>query len=171
MGLQVTWRAPAGSCPNRQTVRLVSVLHEGRRRANQPLDRSSTAAPNGGPKGIHKGGSVFKGIVCGAKTPVVGLVVALAILTGAHQARAQHITTEQPDKYTWLEDIHGERPMAWVKEENDRSQAVLEKNPHFATLQAEALKGLDSPGRIAFPEFSAGYIYNTWQDAEHVRGI
>jgi prolyl oligopeptidase len=61
--------------------------------------------------------------------------------------------------------------MAWVKAENDRSQAVLEKNPHFSTLQAEAMKVLDSPGRIAFPEFSAGYIYNTWQDADHVRGI
>ena len=112
-----------------------------------------------------------KVIVRGAKTPVVGLFVGLAIFTGAQQGKAQRITTEQPDKYTWLEDIHGERPMAWVKSENERSQAVLEKNPHFATLQAEALKVLDSPGRIAFPGFSAGYIYNTWQDADHVRGI
>ena len=114
---------------------------------------------------------MFKGIVRGVMTPVVGATMALMVATGMHRAGAQQVGTEQPDKYAWMEDIHGDRPMAWVKSENDRTQAVLEKNPRFATLQAEALKVLDSPDRIAFPRFQAGYIYNTWQDGEHVRGI
>ncbi len=114
---------------------------------------------------------MFRGILRGAKTPVFAVLAALTIATVVQQGEAQHATGEQPDKYTWLEDIHGDKPMAWVKSENERTQAVLEKNPHFAILQAEALKALDSPDRIAFPGFSADYIYNTWQDAVHVRGI
>jgi prolyl oligopeptidase len=84
---------------------------------------------------------------------------------------AQQSSVEQPDKYTWLEDIHGERQLAWVKTENARTAAMLEKNSHFAPLQAEALKVLDSPDRLPEPEFRNGAVYNTWHDAEHERGI
>ena len=59
----------------------------------------------------------------------------------------------------------------WVKTENARTAAVLEKNSHFAPLEAEALKVLDSPDRLPEPEFRNGAVYNTWHDAEHVRGI
>jgi len=89
----------------------------------------------------------------------------------AQQAGAQPRSAEQPDKYTWLEDIHGEKQMDWVKAENERSAAVLEKDPHFAPLEAEALKVLESPERLPEPTFHAGVVYNTWRDAEHVRGI
>ncbi|MGA2537480.1 MAG: prolyl oligopeptidase family serine peptidase, partial [Terracidiphilus sp.] len=88
---------------------------------------------------------------------------------GAQQSGTQ--STEQADKYTWLEDIHGEKQMDWVKAENERSAAVLEKDPHFAPLEAEALKVLESPERLPEPTFHAGLVYNTWRDAEHVRGI
>jgi prolyl oligopeptidase len=91
--------------------------------------------------------------------------------TAALPARAQQSTPEQPDKYTWLEDIHGERPMAWVNAENARTAAVLEKDRHFAPLEADALKVLESPDRLPAPQFRGGAVYNTWRDAEHVRGI
>ena len=84
---------------------------------------------------------------------------------------SQQSSTEQPDNYTWLEDIHGERPMAWVKAENARTAAVMEKDSHFAPLEAEALTVLESPDRLPDPEFRNGAVYNTWRDAEHVRGI
>ena len=99
-------------------------------------------------------------------------IVALALGTVAIPAHAQQASSaEQPDNYTWLEDIHGERPMAWVKAENARSAAVLEKDAHFATLDAEALKVLESPERLPDPELRNGAVYNTWRDADHVRGI
>jgi prolyl oligopeptidase len=90
---------------------------------------------------------------------------------GSVPARAQQSSLEQPDNYTWLEDIHGERQMAWVKAENARTAAVLEKDSHFAPLEAEALKVLEAPDRLPDPEFRNGRVYNTWRDAEHVRGI
>jgi prolyl oligopeptidase len=103
--------------------------------------------------------------------PLVTLIAIAAMLAiVAIPARAQS-STEQPDNYTWLEDIHGERPMAWVKAENARTAAVLEKDSHFTTLQAEALKVLESPERLPEPELRDGAVYNTWRDAEHVRGI
>lgn len=79
--------------------------------------------------------------------------------------------SEQPDKYTWLEDIHGDKPMAWVKAENERTAAVLEKQKPFEELRQEALKVLDSPDKLPFPQFRDGMVYNTWRDKDHVRGI
>jgi len=93
------------------------------------------------------------------------------LLAGAQQPGAVPSSAEQPDKYTWLEDIHGDRSMAWVNSENARTAAVLEKDSHFAPLEAEALKVLDSPERLPQPDFHNGVVYNFWQDAEHVRGI
>ena len=80
-------------------------------------------------------------------------------------------TVEQPDKYTWLEDVSGDRAMTWVKTENERSAKVLDSDPRYAGLAAAALKVLESPDRLAVPDFRQGEIYNTWQDAQHVHGI
>jgi prolyl oligopeptidase len=79
--------------------------------------------------------------------------------------------TEQPDNYQWLEDVNDARSLEWVKAENARSAKVLEGDPRFATFEAAALKILESPDKLAFPDFHEGTVYNTWQDAEHVRGI
>jgi prolyl oligopeptidase len=85
--------------------------------------------------------------------------------------QAQTHTPEQPDPYLWLEDVSSPRSMAWVKAENERSAKVLESDPEFATLQAMALKILESPQRLPMPVFREGEIYNTWQDAQHQRGL
>ena len=81
------------------------------------------------------------------------------------------MTAIQPDPYQWLEDVSSPRSMAWVKAENERSAKVLESDPEFAPLQAMALKVLESPQRLPMPVFREGEIYNTWQDAQHQRGL
>ena len=78
---------------------------------------------------------------------------------------------EPPDPYVWLEDVSGAKSMDWVKKENERTAAVLQEGPHFAELKADALKVLESPDRLAYPVFRNGTVYNSWQDASHVRGI
>ena len=78
---------------------------------------------------------------------------------------------DRPDNYQWLEDVNGDRSMAWVKAENERSAKVLEADPRFAEFKSEALTVLESPDRLAFPVFRTGTVYNTWQDAQHIRGI
>jgi len=94
---------------------------------------------------------------------------AMATTLGVH-ARAQN-TTEQPDKYQWLEDVSGEKSMAWVNAENERSAKVLQGDPRYAVLAETALKVLESPTRLPDPDLMVGEVYNTWQDAQHVRGI
>ena len=93
------------------------------------------------------------------------------LLSGAQQSSPDQSSSEQPDKYTWLEDIHGEKPMEWVKAEDARTAAVIEKQKAFAQLQSDALQVLDSPDKLAFPVFRGGLVYNTWRDKDHVRGI
>jgi prolyl oligopeptidase len=96
-------------------------------------------------------------------------MLALAPLLMAVMTHAE--THEQPDNYQWLEDVSSPRSMAWVKAENERSAKLLESDPEFAGLQANALKVLESPQRLPLPVFREGEIYNTWQDAQHQRGI
>jgi prolyl oligopeptidase len=79
--------------------------------------------------------------------------------------------SEPPDKYQWLEDVSGDRSMAWVRAENQRTAKVIESDPRFADLQATALKVVESPDRLAIPAINGDQVYNTWRDADHIRGI
>ena len=92
------------------------------------------------------------------------VVIAFATTLSFIHASAQS-TTEQPDKYQWLEDVSGEKAMAWVNAENERSAKVLQADPRFAVLAETALKVLESPTRLPTPDFLVGEVYNTWQDA------
>jgi prolyl oligopeptidase len=109
--------------------------------------------------------------VAGCSVSMLVAIAAVAAGLSAAPARGQQPSREQLDNFTWLEDIHGDRPMAWVKAEDTRTAAVIENDPHFSILEAEALKVLESPDRLPDPQFHNGVVYNTWRDAEHVRGI
>ena len=61
--------------------------------------------------------------------------------------------------------------MAWVHAENAKTTAVLEKDPHYAALYADAVKIAEDRDRIPTPDMLNGQVYNFWQDAEHVHGI
>ncbi len=85
--------------------------------------------------------------------------------------RAQTPVPEQPDLYTWLEEVNSPRALAWVKQEDERTAKVLEADPRFAAMQATALKVLESPDRIPRPDLRDGAVYNLWRDAGHSQGI
>jgi prolyl oligopeptidase len=105
-----------------------------------------------------------------ARLKLVPIAIMTSIFSTTTPSRAQ-APVEQPDKYQWLEDVNGERSLAWVRMENERTAKVLESDPRFAGLQADALKVLESPDRLPIPVLREGEIYNTWQDAQHVIGI
>jgi prolyl oligopeptidase len=105
-----------------------------------------------------------------SRNTAVLLTVLMGTTLGYLHARAQN-ATEQPDKYQWLEDVSGERSMAWVNAENARSAKALDVGSVYDTLAETALKVLESPTRLPNPQFRVGVVYNTWQDAQHVRGI
>lgn len=99
-------------------------------------------------------------------------VVAVAALTASSHLDAHTASTDAAqDPYVWLEELDSPRSMAWVKSENAKTLAVLEKDPRYAQFYGEALAIAEARDRIPQPRFLAGAIYNFWQDADHTRGI
>ena len=93
-------------------------------------------------------------------------------MIGALAALCAGMTWAQSDDpYIWLEDAHGAKATAWVEAENDKTKAVLEKDPRYAGNYQDALAIAQSKDRIPTPELIAGSVYNLWQDPQHVRGI
>ncbi|WP_396594794.1 prolyl oligopeptidase family protein [Brevundimonas sp. R86498] len=81
-------------------------------------------------------------------------------------------TSDATDPYLWLEEVEGERAMAWVREHNARSLGVLQGDPRYEGLHEQALALVQARDRIPAPGFTHdGHIDNFWQDANHVRGI
>ncbi|MGE0530073.1 MAG: prolyl oligopeptidase family protein [Hyphomonadaceae bacterium] len=75
------------------------------------------------------------------------------------------------DPYLWLEEVEGERALAWVHQQNNRSLPVLENDPRYAGLLDAALEVAQSRDRLPLGQIRGGYVYNFWQDPDHVRGI
>ena len=87
-------------------------------------------------------------------------------------AEGAFATTDATDPYLWLEEIDGDRAMAWVNEHNAHSLGVLQGDPRYDGLHEQALTIVQSRDRIPGPGFNHdGTVDNFWQDAEHVRGI
>ena len=76
-----------------------------------------------------------------------------------------------PDPFLWLEDVVGARATAWVKAENAKTLGVLQGDPRYAGLYADALKIAEAKDRIPAPELIGDEVYNFWRDDTHVRGI
>jgi prolyl oligopeptidase len=89
----------------------------------------------------------------------------LSLLMTATMAYAQE------DPYLWLEDVTGDRQIAWVKEQNARTQPVLEATPDYRELHARFLAIYTSRERIPSVAKRGAYLYNFWQDAANPRGL
>ncbi len=94
-----------------------------------------------------------------------------AAFAPAHGAPEAASWTPPADPYLWLEDVGGAQAMAWVKAENAKTLGVLEKDPRFEGLYADALRIAEAKDKIPAPEILDGRIYNFWQDADHVQGL
>jgi prolyl oligopeptidase len=75
------------------------------------------------------------------------------------------------DEFLWLEDVWGERAIAWVNEQNTKTLAALKADPRYEPFRTEALAILTAQDRTPTPSFRAGGIDNFWQDATNVRGV
>ncbi|CDG82513.1 prolyl oligopeptidase family serine peptidase [Janthinobacterium agaricidamnosum] len=75
------------------------------------------------------------------------------------------------DPHQWLEDVAGERQLAWVRRHNKISTSELEGRPQFAALNGQLKTILNSSERIPHVSKHGEFYYNFWRDARHVRGI
>ncbi|WP_374045691.1 prolyl oligopeptidase family protein [Massilia sp. YIM B04103] len=91
-----------------------------------------------------------------------------SMVLGLAAAGAQ---AQQADPYQWLEEVGGDKPMAWVKDQNAAALKELEARPQFPAIQARLKTILNSKERIPFVKKYGSHYYNFWKDAQHVRGI
>jgi prolyl oligopeptidase len=75
------------------------------------------------------------------------------------------------DPYLWLEEIDGEKALEWVKQRSAHDTAEIEAVPEFNTIHKQLIEIFNSSDRIPYPRVRDAWIYNFWQDKDHVRGI
>lgn len=77
----------------------------------------------------------------------------------------------EDDPFLWLEEIEGDKAIAWVKERNEHSLGLLASDPRYEPIRTEAEKILTATDRIPYGTYANGEVHNFWQDDTHVRGI
>jgi prolyl oligopeptidase len=75
------------------------------------------------------------------------------------------------DEYLWLEEIQGEKPLAWVKERNAETFKAIASKPLYKRNEAEIKKILLAKDRIPAVSQRGKYFYNFWQDGRNKRGL
>jgi len=95
----------------------------------------------------------------------------VAGLLSTSLAGAAVAADEPQDKYAWLEDVTGDKPLAWVKEQNAKAEAKLAESPQFKQMEAGIREVLDSDAKIPGVQKIGEYYYNFWKDKQHERGL
>ncbi len=102
----------------------------------------------------------------------LSLFVTLALLTScASQSKQSSQTQASDDPNLWLEEVEGEKALAWVKERNAESEKQLKENSVYKTTERDIRKILLAKDRLPFVSYAKGYVYNFWQDEKNVRGL
>ena len=74
------------------------------------------------------------------------------------------------DPHLWLEEIHGDDALTWVRERNETTVATF-SDTRFEQMRTEALEVLDTDTRIPYVRRRGAYLYNFWRDAVNPRGL
>ncbi|MEM6908700.1 MAG: prolyl oligopeptidase family serine peptidase [Pseudomonadota bacterium] len=113
----------------------------------------------------------------------LALAAAMTAFTNPAAAEGQEAATQtetaaddgvpgpDQDPFIWLEEARSDDALAWVEQENERTLGMLEADPRFEQLKAEALAILDSEDRIPYVSFRPDGLYNFWQDKENPKGL
>ena len=98
-------------------------------------------------------------------------VLLLPLMVACTTFSSLKATMTPTDPHLWLEDVQGDKALAWVRERNRLTISTLAADDAFRTLQAQIRGILDSDARIPMVEKIAEHYYNFWQDKDHERGI
>ena len=105
---------------------------------------------------------------------VLSMTLGLVALAGTATAAEGPVRQEASvanDPYQWLEDVTGDKSIAWVREQNAKSEAELAQSPQFRKLETDIRAILDSTAKIPGVEKIGDYYYNFWKDKDHARGL
>ena len=81
-------------------------------------------------------------------------------------------TLEAPDDdpYLWLEEIDGERALAWIEAQNAATMARF-GDARFAVDRDTLAAIYDRPDNIPVIARRGQRVFNIWKDAAHPRGL
>jgi len=99
---------------------------------------------------------------------LLGLLLAMPHLKGQD---AMNVPQKKDEEYNWLENLDSKEALDWVKAQNERSLAALRAYPEYPAFKEQALQILQAKDKIPYGAIVGGFVYNFWQDADHVRGI
>ena len=91
--------------------------------------------------------------------------------TSMDTAAISSVTTTDDDPHAWLEDVLGDRALAWVRERNADSESLLTARPEYAPIRQQLLEVLNSKDRIPAVSRRGDHFYNLWRDDAHPRGL
>jgi prolyl oligopeptidase len=98
-------------------------------------------------------------------------VLGVVALFCALLVKAQPVNTAITDPYLWLEDVQGDKALAWVRQHNATATALLEAAPMFADNRAKVQAVLDNREQIPGISRRGNFFYNFWRDAQNPRGL
>ena len=98
-------------------------------------------------------------------------VLGAVALFCAFLVKAQPVNSTLADPYLWLEDVQGDQALAWVRERNATSTALLEAVPMFPDNRAKVQAVLDNREQIPGVSRRGNFFYNFWRDAQNPRGV
>ena len=85
--------------------------------------------------------------------------------------KAQPVNSVNMDPHLWLEEVQGDKALAWVRERNAVSTALLQAQPVFADNRAKVLGVLNNRDQIPGVSRRGEHLYNFWRDAKNPRGL
>ena len=80
------------------------------------------------------------------------------------------VETPDDDPYLWLEEIDGERALAWVETQNAATLARF-GDARFAADRDALAAIFDRPDNIPLIGRRGTKVFNFWMDAAHPRGL
>lgn len=92
-------------------------------------------------------------------------------MTTLHAQPTTPSSSPSEDRYLWLEDVQGERALAWVRERNALARERLQAWPDFVPVRDRIRELLDSSDRIPAVSRQGDHLYNLWQDEANPRGL
>ena len=97
--------------------------------------------------------------------------LSLVALLCVFSVKAQPVNSANMDPYLWLEEVQSDKALAWVRERNAVSTALLQVQPLFADNRAKVLDVLNNRDQIPRVTRRGDYLYNFWRDAKNPRGL
>ena len=70
------------------------------------------------------------------------------------------INKVEKDNYLWLEEVEGDKALAWVEKQNKVTEAKLTGHPQFKGFEKSALSIYEDKDKIPHISIRGKYVYN-----------